>query len=174
MDEGSSASASGAVRTIGHLARRFAGSLSRRRPSAAERSWVRSRLTDAEWRSWEAQPAPDQRHTVMVARRFADAVPDAPRAAVAGALLHDIGKLEAGLGTFARVGATLLGAIGGARVRSGDGRIARYLDHEARGAAMLRRSGSEELTAALVGREPGAPERWRAALRRADDDGTAR
>ncbi len=53
--------------------------------------------------------APDRRHGVAVAR---DAVrmlgPAAsPREVVAAALLHDVGKIEASLGTFARVGVTV-------------------------------------------------------------------
>ena len=76
---------------------------------------------------------------------------------VAGALLHDVGKQVAGLGTTARVIATLVGP----RTR----RFREYHDHEALGAAMLRRAGVEESTVAnAIGAGPFAD-----SLRAADD-----
>jgi putative nucleotidyltransferase with HDIG domain len=70
---------------------------------------------------------------------------------VAAALLHDIGKVDAGLGTFRRVVATI--------VAPGD-RSRRYRDHERLGAAMLRALGSDERTVRIVAGEP-SPERHR-------------
>jgi len=70
---------------------------------------------------------------------------------VAAALLHDIGKLDAQLGTFRRVAATVL--VTGDRDR-------RYRDHERLGAALLRSVGSDERTVAIVAGEP-SPERHR-------------
>ena len=54
----------------------------------------------------------DRRHSALVGQRFAAMDPDAPRELVAGALLHDVGKIECGLGTFSRVAATLVGPRG--------------------------------------------------------------
>src|SRR3954469_3747879 len=93
---------------LGHLARRFAGSLSPRPPSALDEAWARSHLLATEQDVWRAMPNQDRRHSVAVARRLvADLGPDTPRPAVAAALLHDCGKTACGLGTFGRVGATV-------------------------------------------------------------------
>jgi hypothetical protein len=112
---------------------------------------------------------PDRRHAVGVAR----AVP-APLAAAA--LLHDVGKVEAGLGTLARVPATLVGLVARERVVRGNGRIARYLRHDALGADLLAAAGADPLTVAWAREHHLPPARWTvpadagAALKAADDD----
>jgi hypothetical protein len=126
----------------GHLVRRFVGSLSRQPPSAADEGWVRGWLADAEWKLWQQMAVADRRHAVLVARRFVDRRPSATRAEMAGALLHDIGKIDAGLGTLARVLATLVGPR--------TDRFRRYHDHERIGAGLLERAGSDAVTVALV------------------------
>jgi hypothetical protein len=99
----------------------------------------------------------DRRHSIVVARRFAAAAPDASRAALAAALLHDVGKVESGLGgTFARVAATIVGPRG---------RFRHYHDHEPIGLRLAEEAGSEPLTLELLG--GGGPHA--AALRAADD-----
>ena len=143
--------------SVGHLARRFVGSFSHEPPSPADVTWVRSLLLPAEWAMWERLVPADQRHTIAVARRFVGARPEATRAEVAGALLHDIGKIECGLGTVGRVAATVVGP------RSA--RFRQYHDHEAIGARWCTEAGSDPVTIALVeGAGPAA-----AALRAADD-----
>ena len=73
----------------------------RRRPRT--RRWAESHLLAAEVELWRRMSNQDRRHAIEVARRFAwRCAPDADRAAMAGALLHDVGKVEAGLGTFGR------------------------------------------------------------------------
>jgi hypothetical protein len=146
-----------------HLARRFLGSLSRRPPPAEDEAWAVSWLTGGERRLWQEMSAPDRRHAIDVARRFATRAPGAPRSAMAGALTHDVGKIDSGLGTFGRVVATVMPA------RWARGRIARYRDHEAIGATMLARAGSDPLTIALVARTDGTPADLVAALAAADD-----
>lgn len=121
-----------------HLVRRFAGSLSKRLPDDA---LAARHLDAAELALWRRFGPADQRHSLLVAERLLAAHPDAPRHEIAAALLHDIGKLDAGLGTFGRVVATL--APIGDRAR-------RYRDHERIGAAMLRSVGSDERTVAIV------------------------
>jgi hypothetical protein len=153
----------------GHLVRRFFGSLSRRPPAAADEAWAEAQLLPSEIRVWRRMANPDRRHAVAVARRVGDQF-GADRPVIAGALLHDCGKVEAGLGTLARVGATVVIAVGGReRVGHGDDRIARYARHEPIGADLLRRAGSDPVTVALVGGTPEAPADALAALRAADD-----
>lgn len=143
--------------SITHLARRFVGSLSRAEPAATDMDWVRSQLIAAEFDAWQAMAVQDRRHSILVARRFVELAPLATRAEVAGALLHDVGKQVAALGTFARVAATVVGP----RTK----RFRQYHDHEALGAAMLALAGSDPVTIELV-MGGGA---LREVLRRADD-----
>ena len=106
---------------------------------------------------WHRFGPADQRHTIEVARRFEALRPEATRAEMAGALLHDIGKLDSGLGTTMRVVATLVGP----RTR----RFRLYHDHERIGADWLAEAGSDAVTVALVrGEGPAADD-----LRAADD-----
>lgn len=128
--------------SVGHLVRRFVGSLSRRPPSAVDEIWVRTLLADGEWTLWQQMAVADRRHAVLVARRFADRRSAASRAEMAGALLHDIGKIDAGLGTVARVVATVVGPR--------TDRFRRYHDHERIGADLLEAAGSNPVTVALV------------------------
>ena len=153
----------------GHLARRFVGSLSRRPPAPDDEAWAEGQLSAAEIRLWRRMANPDRRHAVAVARRVAGEY-GADRAVMAGALLHDCGKVEAGLGTFARVGATVvIAVVGRERVGHGDDRIARYARHEPIGADLLRRAGSDPVTVALVGGTADAPADALAVLRAADN-----
>jgi hypothetical protein len=145
------------MNSLAHLARRFVGSLSRAEPATADVEWARSMLLDHEWRLWSSMSVQDRRHSLEVARRFVAAAEGAPRAAAAGALLHDVGKTSAGLGTVMRVVATVVGPRGS--------RFTAYHDHERSGAALLVAAGSEPVTIELV---RGTGE-WAAALRSADD-----
>lgn len=145
------------LRYAGHLARRFLTSLSRRPPDAADVEWAHAQLLATERELWDLMTVQDHRHSLLVARRFVAEAPEAGRAEVAAALLHDVGKTASGLGTFARVAATVAGPR--------TSRFRAYHDHERLGAEMLRAAGSDEVTVELVqGRGPAA-----GALRRADD-----
>jgi hypothetical protein len=85
-----------------------------------------------------------------VARRFVAARPEATRAEIAGAILHDVGKAHCGLGTFGRVVATIVGPRNPS--------FATYLDHEAIGADLARRAGSDPATVDLIAqRGPAFP-----------------
>ena len=140
-----------------HLARRFLTSLSHAPPPAEDAAWAVSKLLPAESELWRRMTVQDRRHSILVARRFVELVPDADEAEVAGALLHDVGKLAAGLGTFRRVLATLVGPR--------TARFRKYHDHERLGGEMLTAAGSLSTTTDLVqGRGPRSAD-----LRRADD-----
>ena len=125
-----------------HLARRFVTSLPPTPPSPPDEAWADEHLLDGERALWIEMNNRDRRHSIAVARRFVAARPGASRAEVAGALLHDVGKIECDLGTFGRVVATLVGP------RTERFRI--YHDHEAIGARLAADAGSDEATVALV------------------------
>jgi hypothetical protein len=149
-----------------HLASRFFGSL--RRGAPADEAWAIEQLLPGERALWSRMSDPDRRHAVDVAH----AVGDAPREVLAAALLHDVGKVESGLGTFARVGATLLGAVR----REWPGRVGAYLHHDELGGELLTQAGSDPFTIAWAREHHLAPDRWTVdralgvRLKAADDD----
>jgi len=124
-----------------HLTRRFVGSLSRQEPPPDDVAWVEAQLMPAELELWRQLPVADRRHSIEVARRF-QSMGQWTREETAGALLHDIGKLQSGLGTWMRVVATVVGP----RTE----RFRRYHDHERIGADMLIAAGSAEVTVDLL------------------------
>ena len=166
-----------------HLVRRFLGSLSPRPLAARDQAWATALLAPGERQLWQRMSLADRKHSVLVARRVAadtvHAVGEPARAVLAAALLHDVGKVEADLGTFGRVAATLVGrrrAAGWVDRPGGRGRVAAYLRHDAVGAELLERAGADPLTVAWA-REHHRPEHdWTVpveagrALRAADDD----
>jgi hypothetical protein len=121
-----------------HLAVRFVTSLPPGPPD----------VRDEIWRRMSNQ---DRRHSVQVAKRFVRRRGGATRSEVAGALLHDVGKVQCGLGTFGRVAATLLGRR--------TWRFSAYHDHEEIGADLAVLAGSDPVTAELIaGRGPAYPD----------------
>ena len=126
-----------------HLLRRFVLSLDRRPPSVDDEVFASRHLTGAEHALWTRLADTDRRHAIAVARRFLALRPDANRAEIAGALLHDIGKVEADLSTTRRVLVTLMGIVGRTPRSAAD---RRYLDHEAIGTTLLIAAGSDRLT----------------------------
>ena len=142
-----------------HLAKRFVLSLVPSQVQEIERQWVHSVLTQSELVLWNNMMVQDRRHSVMVGRRFVKHRPTASQSEIAGALLHDVGKSVARLGSFARVIATLVGPR--------TSRFRQYHDHEAIGATMLRSIGSDELTISMV--EGSCVGELKQSLSRADD-----
>jgi hypothetical protein len=170
-----------------HLMRRFFGSLRRGGPRPVDESWARAHLLPGEVDLWRRMSGADRRHAVAVARRVdrsQGVAGDAGgRAVVAAALLHDVGKIEAGLGPFGRSAATVAAAaLGHDRVsawsnRSGwRGRFGRYVLHPDLGGLLLAGAGSEPLTMAWAVEHHRPPDAWTvppdvgAALKAADDD----
>lgn len=125
-----------------HLALRFVTSLSGRPPEPAEEVWAESQLLPGEVDLWRQMSNQDRRHSAKVARRFVAARSGATRAEIAGALLHDVGKIECGLGTWGRVVASVVGR----RTE----RFRRYHDHEHIGAMLAEAVGSDPVTVELV------------------------
>ena len=168
----------GAALSALHLARRFVGALDPRGPDAGGEAWATAHLQPGEVALWRRMSGPDRRHALAVARTVADRLGDrASRPVVAAALLHDVGKVEAGLGTLARVPATLVGmAVGRERMAGRRGRVATYLRHDEVGAGLLAASGSDRLTVAWAREHHLPAARWTldptvaAALKAADGD----
>ena len=162
----------------GHLVRRFFGSLRPGGPPPADEAWARDALLAGERVLWDRMSGPDRRHAVGVARRTEAALGHrATRPVVAAALLHDVGKVESGFGTFARVGVTMAaGVVGHERLSRRPGRVGQYVRHDQVGADLLVAAGSDPFTTAWT-REHHTPEDgWTvdpevgAALKAADDD----
>jgi len=183
--------ASGGFGSWRHLSGRFFTALSPLGPTPADESWALDHLLEGERALWRRMSGPDRRHAVGVARDTIRLLgPTEPRQEViAAALLHDVGKVESSLGTFARVAVTLAAiALGRARLLrwagepSGGGRpswrarVGLYLTHDRLGAEMLEHAGSQALTVSWALEHHLAPERWSvdatigAALKAADGD----
>ncbi len=178
--------------SLRHLAVRFVGALDPRGPRPGDEAWAEAQLLPGEVDLWRSMSGPDRRHAVGVARSTlallespaSDADASVGRPVIAAALLHDVGKVSSGLGTFARVAVTVAAMVlGRSRVIEGAGRAggwrrraADYLAHDAIGARLLSEAGSDPLTEAWA-REHHLPEdRWTVgrrvgdALKRADGD----
>lgn len=166
-----------------HLARRFLGSLVGGAPAPDDEAWAERQLLEGEVVLWRRLSRADRRHAVGVARRVEAVLERTDRPVLAAALLHDVGKVTSGLGTWARVGATLVGAVtptdrhrrwaAGTGVR---GRLGRYLRHPDEGATLLTAAGSDPLTVAWARQHHRPREAWTVeatvadALWAADDD----
>ena len=170
--------------TTSHLVRRFVGSLRPGGPGRHAEAWVEARLLPGELTLWRRMSGPDRRHAVGVAQRVERALGnEATRPVIAAALLHDVGKIESGLGVYGRVVATLSAKAAGAqmastwrRQRGFARRVGLYLQHDQIGGDLLELAGSDPLTVAWT-REHHRPEsEWTvepaiaAALKSADDD----
>jgi hypothetical protein len=124
-----------------HLAKRAATSLSQVPPTSLDILMVRQVLNDAEFVVWNEMQHRDQRHSIIVLRRFDELVPAAVKPERAAALLHDVGKNISRLGFVLRVVATVVGSRGK--------RFSEYHNHESLGANLVR-SFSHPRTVALI------------------------
>ena len=169
---------------VGHLARRFFGSLRPGGPPPSDEEWVAGVLGEGELGLWRRMSNADRRHAVGVARRVERALGDEATAPVlAAALLHDVGKTVSGLGTYGRVVATLSGAAAGpstaAAWSEGRGftrRVGLYLRHAELGGDLLELAGADPLTVTWTRQHHDPPASWTLpapiaqALKDADDD----
>ena len=156
-----------------HLVRRFFGSLWPGGPSRRREGWVATVLSPPEHRLWRRMSGPDRRHAVAVARRVDKAMGGAAgKPVLAAALLHDVGKVEAGIGVLGRVAATAADVAG----RRPGGALGVYLRHAEVGAELLQQAGSDPVTVAWAREHHLPPDRWTvpadvgAVLKAADDD----
>lgn len=129
-------------KSVWHLVARFVTSLPPTPPMVEDEVWVDDHLLAGERLLWVQLNNQDRRHSALVGRRFVIERPDASRSEIAGAILHDVGKIECRLGTFGRVVATVVGP----RTE----RFRAYHDHESIGARMTADAGSEPATIELI------------------------
>ena len=170
--------------SAGHLVRRFFGSLRPGGPAREDEQWVATVLRPGELELWRRMSGADRRHAAGVARRVERALgSEATAPVLAAALLHDVGKVAAGLGTYGRVVATVAGMAAGrsmaehwSRRRGFTRAVGLYLRHPDLGADMLTMAGSDPLTVAWAREHHLPPDSWTVpsavavALKEADDD----
>lgn len=152
----------------GHLARRFFGSIRPGGPPEFDRAWVESTLSEAEHGLWKRMYGPDRRHSVQVAREVERRLGnEATPAVLAAALLHDVGKIDADLGTWGRVVATMSAKVAGAdtarlwiKSTGFTRRVGLYLHHPEIGADMLEMAGSDPLTVAWAEQHHKPADEW--------------
>jgi HD domain len=144
---------------------------------------VATHLLPGELALWHRMSGPDRRHAVGVAERVERALGhEASRPVLAAALLHDIGKVESGLGTYGRVVATVSAKVAGhdmaatwRKQRGVARRVGLYLHHEQLGGDLLELAGSDPLTVTWTREHHLPPSDWTiqpdiaAALHAADD-----
>jgi hypothetical protein len=169
---------------MGHLVRRFLASLRPGGPAPIDEEWVQGVLSAGQLELWRRMSGADRRHAAGVGRRVERALGEEATAPVlAAALLHDVGKVTAGLGTYGRVVATVAGAAAGrstaehwSRSRGFTRRVGLYLRHPELGADLLTMAGSDPLTVTWAREHHLPPDRWTLprpfadALKAADDD----
>jgi hypothetical protein len=138
-----------------HLAGRFTRALWPGPARATDVDWVRSILSADAFAQFRRQPNHDQRHAIGVARDVQTRLADTPFAGndrwLAAALLHDVGKLDARLGVYGRVVATLAGSVAGGGIADAwsakqgfTRRVGLYLRHAELGADRIRIAGGPE------------------------------
>lgn len=158
-----------------HRVRRFFTSVLGSAPSEEDDAWALRWLNDREATAFSRMTAADRRHAIGVARAVAAhldrvGVQEADLGArwiLAAALLHDVGKSVAGLGTYGRVVATLSGWIGGhdmaaawADTRGFTRKVGLYLQYPELGADVLRMAGSDERVIAWAAEHHHPEEDW--------------
>lgn len=157
-----------------HRSRRLVGSLVPRRPPADDVAWAHARLSEREAVLFDRMATVDRAHSLRVARAVAAELErrgmagDASVAwVVPAALLHDVGKQVAGLGTYGRVVATLSAAVGGesmgpvwAERRGLTRRVGLYLQYPRLGADLLAVAGSVPEVVAWAAEHHQPPGEW--------------
>ena len=155
---------------VAHLSGRFVRALWPGPPRADDLAWVESVLTPAGFVQFRRQPNHDQRHAIGVARdmeaRLAGTVYARDPRWLSAALLHDIGKLDARLGVYGRVVATVAGTVAGREHAEAwststgfTRRVGLYLRHTELGGDRIRLAGEPE-EAAVWSAVHHDPERW--------------
>lgn len=146
-----------------HRAKGFFTAIIPKKLAQDQHEWIREQLTQREFELFSKMSMVDQVHSYRVAQHVESAlessecrIDEAERPwMLRAALLHDVGKTVANLGTIGRVIATLSIAVGGsdmgqhwARTRGMTRRIGLYAMYPDLGADMLTLAESDPLIAA--------------------------
>jgi hypothetical protein len=123
-------------RYFAHLAKRTWQSYRAVPLTDAERSYVVDVLLSDELALWDRFPVEDQRHSLIVLKRFEERGADIQVEHRRAALLHDIGKIVSPLSTTSRVIATFVGPRTAA--------FRAYHDHENIGLQLLSNVSGDE------------------------------
>jgi hypothetical protein len=152
-----------------HLTRRFFGALRPGPPPAQDEAWAAEVLAPEELLLFRRLPNHDRRHALQVAHRAQAALTpsDDESRWLAAAMLHDVGKYDAGLSVVGRTLATVAaaGPSGPRRMerwstaRGWRHRIALYAHHGELGADQIRRAGGRE-EAAVWSEAHHHPQTW--------------
>jgi hypothetical protein len=152
-----------------NLFRRLLAALRRARATPADQAWATSLLQPPELDLWRRLSGHDQHHSIEVARGVERRLAGTPYAGdgrwLGAALLHDIGKMVAGLNLAERVLATLLGKAirvstaqrWAGRASGSRRRLGLYLTHGPAGAEAIRSAGGREEIAAWAAVHQGLP-----------------
>lgn len=154
--------------SAGHLVKRFFGSLRPGGPGREAEAWVASVLSPGEQELWRRMSGPDRRHAHAVACRVERALGhEATAPVLAAALLHDVGKADAGLRTYGRVVATVSAKLAGAEMahlwvtrRGFTRKVGLYLLHPDIGGDQLALADSDPLTVAWAREHHKSEEEW--------------
>ena len=156
-------------KNFSHLSKRFFFSLKPGKLSEEDICWIRSHLSENEYLQWEKLSIADRHHSHQVARQAEPVVAQHGKEFVAAALLHDIGKLKSGFGTFGRVFATLCCFLfplrkmekWSERTKGLRRRLIDYAKHPALGAELLKEIGSGQQTITWVLEHHSERENWK-------------
>ncbi len=158
-----------------HRAGRFASSLVGGAPPGEDVEWAARWLSEAEQRVFGRMSGNDRRHSIAVARAVSAHLDtlelseddDGARWILAAALLHDVGKSVADLGTYGRVVATLSGWVGGhdmaaawADTKGFTRKVGLYLQYPELGADLLRMAQSDDRVVAWAAQHHLAEDDW--------------
>jgi len=152
-----------------HLTKRFWSSLKPKKLSEEDFYWVGSHLSENELLYWEKLSMADRHHSYQVAKQADSEIGEHGKEFIAAALLHDIGKLESGFGTFGRVFATLCCFLfplrkmekWSERTKGLRRRLVDYAKHPVLGAELLSGIGSQEQTITWVLEHHLEREKWK-------------
>ena len=155
-----------------HLVKRFLGAIRPGPPSPNDERWAEAQLSVGELALWHQMNNPDRRHAVAVARAVQEQLgPEATKPVMAAALLHDVGKVQCGYRTPARVLATMVWAVvpeerADAWLDRGFPHrgLAEYRLHPAIGERLLIAAGADPLTSSWAADHHKPAARWRVPL----------
>ena len=144
-------------------------------PPGEDVEWAAQWLSESEQRVFGRMSGNDRRHSIGVARAVAAHLAtigssqddEGARWILAAALLHDVGKSVADLGTYGRVVATLSGWVGGqdmaaswADTKGFTRKVGLYLQYPELGADLLRMARSDDRVIAWAAQHHLPEEDW--------------